>query len=295
MNLAGNQAKNLFKAIRTGRSPSVVGLWTAATVVDQLRQRTRPKKELLLRKTLKPGQSYVIRVPGKGEAALTETVPADTVVAEATDPEPSIASQLLATASGLLAAAAVPDEQPDEQESVADKPKRVSRRQRRKERRAAKQETAPVEDDGGSFVGALADVAASFTDSNDDGSDAEEPSVSRRTQRRQARLAGLDEAELDRDALPRRRRRKLRRAERRAQKRPTRRRARRARRQQRKAKGALDRLARKQAKLRRAEKRLAAAQAEVDKWREREAKRSTRRRRRKLRKAEKALAKLVVR
>ena len=68
MNLAGNQAKNLFKSIRTGNPPSIVGMWAAATVVDQIRRRKRPEKELLLRKKLKPGQAR------SGSCAITPTV-----------------------------------------------------------------------------------------------------------------------------------------------------------------------------------------------------------------------------
>ena len=141
MNLAGNQAKNLFKSIRTGNSPSVVGMWVAATVVDQIRKRKRPDKELLLRKKLKPGQSYLIRVPGEGEASLAEQVPSDTVVADVADSEESIGSQLLSAAAGLISDAAEVRAEP-----MADDPApgRQSRRQRRRERKAAA--AAPVAD-----------------------------------------------------------------------------------------------------------------------------------------------------
>ena len=154
MNLAGNQAKNLFRSIRIGSPPSIVGIWAAATVVDQIRQRRRPAKQLLLRRKLKPGQSYVIRVPGEGEGSLKEQVPAGTVVAEVADAEESIGTELLSAAAGLVGAAAESGAKP---------------------------------------------AAAEAT-----------PKVSRRKLRRQARLATLHEADLDREALSRRRRRKRR-------------------------------------------------------------------------------------
>jgi hypothetical protein len=300
MNLAGNQAKNLFKSIRTASRPPVVGMWTAATVLDQIRKRKRPARELLFRKKLKPGESYVIRVPAKGEGSLAEAVPEDTVVAEIGEREESIGSELLSTAAGLLSAAVQTEsEEPETERSRRRRRDRgtaegTGKRRRRRHRAAALEEPAPDAPSApGSVMSTLVDVAASFSQAETGTATADEPApkVSRRTARRQARLATLDEAELDREALPRRRRRKLRRAERRAQKRPSRRRTRKARRQQRKARAALNRVARKQAKLRRRERRVAAAEDEVAKHRARVEKRSTRRRHRKLRKAEKRLSK----
>jgi hypothetical protein len=74
MNLTGDPAKQLFKAVRGDASSGTVGTWAAITAVDFLRRRRakKPARELLLRKKLKPGESYVIRVPGKDEAGMEQ-------------------------------------------------------------------------------------------------------------------------------------------------------------------------------------------------------------------------------
>ncbi len=57
----------LFKSTRTRQSPWIIGFWAGASVFSWLRKRTAPKKVRLTRKTLKPGASYIVRVPkGKG-------------------------------------------------------------------------------------------------------------------------------------------------------------------------------------------------------------------------------------
>lgn len=253
MNLAGNRAKHLFRSLRTGGSPPIIGLWTAATAVDQIRKRsTRPAKELIVRKQLKPGQSYLIRVPGKGEAPLAGSLPAGTQVAEVDPPgeEPSIATQLLDAATDLLAAGV----EAKEEAGVAETPDR-----RRRRRKASETSDGP----------AAAKVS-----------------------RRDSRLASLDDFETDRDALPSRLRRKLNRAEKRARKRPSRRRVRKARKQHKRAARASAGVEQPAQPSRRRRRRLRAATRNLEERRAKVDKRSTRRRRRKLRNAEKAYKKL---
>lgn len=257
MNLAGNRAKHLFRSLRTGGSPPIIGLWTAATAVDQIRKRsTRPAKELIVRKQLKPGQSYLIRVPGKGEAPLAGSLPAGTQVAEVDPPgeEPSIATQLLDAATDLLAAGV----EAKEEAGVAETPDR-RRRRRRRRRKASETSDGP----------AAAKVS-----------------------RRDSRLASLDDFETDRDALPSRLRRKLNRAEKRARKRPSRRRVRKARKQHKRAARASAGVEQPAQPSRRRRRRLRAATRNLEERRAKVDKRSTRRRRRKLRNAEKAYKKL---
>lgn len=263
MNLAGTQSKNLFKSLRVGSPPTVVGLWAAATVVDQIRKDRRPKKERLLKKKLKPGQSYLIRVPGTEEKSPAEAVAPDTAIADVGEQEDSVASQLLGAASGLLGAATA---QPADDGELAD---------------------------GDSFTSTLVEVAASFMNNGDEEQTEEAPvEVGRRRRRRQARLATLDEAEIDPDTLPRRRRRKLKRAERRARKRPTRRRVRRARRQQKKSLRAITRAERRSRPSKRHIRKVTAADRELEYRQEKLAAKSTRRRHRKAGKAEKELTRL---
>lgn len=253
MNLAGNRAKHLFRSLRTGGSPPIIGLWTAATAVDQIRKRsTRPAKELIVRKQLKPGQSYLIRVPGKGEAPLAGSLPAGTQVAEVDPPGegPSIATQLLGAATDLLAAGV----EAKEEAGVAETPDR-----RRRRRKASETSDGP----------AAAKVS-----------------------RRDSRLASLDDFETDRDALPSRLRRKLNRAEKRARKRPSRRRVRKARKQHKRAARASAGVEQPAQPSRRRRRRLRAATRNLEERRAKVDKRSTRRRRRKLRNAEKAYKKL---
>ncbi|MDH3606107.1 MAG: hypothetical protein OER12_03840 [Acidimicrobiia bacterium] len=254
MNLAGNQAKQLFKTLRTGGRPPTVALWAAATVVDQIRKRQRPDRELIATKKLKPGESYVIRVPKEGEASLASTVGNDTVATVTSAGDRSITSELLAAATDLIGAATASDEPPTDEAPVAST---LSRRQRRKARRSAEKEAEP-----------------------------EEPAaLGRRETRRAERLASLDGFEVDRQSLSRRRRRKLRRAEARARRRPSRRRTRKARRQHKQAAAALR-------PSRRARRKLQAATNEVEYRTAKVERRPTRRRRRKLKKAEKALGRL---
>jgi len=263
MNLAGNQSKNLFKSLRVGSPPSVVGLWAAATVVAQIRKDRRPKRELLLKRKLKAGESYMVRVPGEEEGSLSEAVDADTVIADVGAEEESVASQLLSAASGLIGAATA-------------------------EAASADSDDLPG---GESFTSTLVEVAASFT-GGDESVEQTPEKVGRRRRRRDSRLAKLDEVEIDRDAVPRRRRRKLKRAERRAHKRPSRRRARRARRQQKKSLRALARADRRSQPSRRQNRKLATAQLKLERRQAKLDKKSTRRRRRKARKSEKEVARL---
>jgi len=254
MNLAGNQAKQLFKTLRTGGRPPTVALWAAATVVDQIRKRQRPDRELIATKKLKPGESYVIRVPKEGEASLASTVGNDTVAMVSSAGDRSITSELLAAATDLIGAATASDDQPTDEEPLAPA---LSRRQRRKARRV--------------------DAAAA---------EPEEPApLSPRKARRAERLASLDEFEVDRQSLSRRRRRKFKRAEARARRRPSRRRVRRARSQHKQATAALQPSQRGRRKLKAATNEVEYRNAKVER-------RSTRRRRRKLKKAEKALSRL---
>jgi hypothetical protein len=332
MNLAGNQAKQLFKSLRTGASPSTVGLWAAATAVDQLRKRGgRPEKELIVSKKLKPGESYVIRMPGAEEGSLAESLAPGTRIAEIeTTDGGSIASQLFTAATELIgAAAAEPDEAvslsrrqrrraaravvEDDAPATEDAPK-LSRRQRRKTSRAViEEEAAPTlsrrqrrkasaveteeEAPGSASTGlasTLVDVAASFMGSDE--TEAAEVTVakaSRRQRRRSDRLASLEDVEFDRDSLPRRRRRKLNRAERRAKKRPSRKRVRRAKKRQQGAAKTYAKIERKSQPSRRKRRRLKGAERELDYRRTKVEKRSTRRRRRKLKKAERAFEKLA--
>ncbi|NNC93435.1 MAG: hypothetical protein HKN80_13180 [Acidimicrobiia bacterium] len=324
MNLAGNQAKQLFKSLRTGSSPSVVGLWAAATAVDQMRKRSqRPKKELIVSKKLKPGESYVIRMPGKAEGSLAESLAPGTLVAEIeTNREESIPAQLLSVATDLLGAAAEESGEPSpsrarRRESVSvvagtaevDKPSRrerrraarakkaadepadkAGRRQRRRAARAEVEEAIPV---GESFASSLVDVAASFLEGDDDPTEVVPGKVSRRRRRRSDRLATLEGVDFDRDALPRRRRRKLKRAERKAENRPSRKRVRRARKQQKRATRSYGKIERRSQPSRRKRRKIRAAERELDYRRAKVEKRSTRRRRRKLKKAEKAFEELT--
>lgn len=265
MNLAGNPSKNLFRSLRVGSRPSVVGLWAAATVVEQIRKDRRPKRERLRKKILEPGQSYLIRVPGPGEASLADAAPPGTVVADAGLEEESVASQLLSAASGLVQAATTTEA------------------------------ASPAEDDQSgseSLTGTLVEVAASFMGEDDVVAGEAPVELGRRRQKRQSRLASLEEVEIDRDALPRRRRRKLKRAERRARKRPSRKRVRRARRQQKKSLRAAARVQRRNQPSKRQVRKVSAAEQELAHRQDKLDKKSTRRRRRKARKAEKELARL---
>ena len=322
MNLAGNQAKQLFKSLRTGSRPSVVGLWAAATAVDQMRKRGKSSgKELIATKKLKPGESYVIRMPGKEEGSLAGSLAPDTLVAEIeTNREPSIPAQLLSVATDLLGAATeesdgrsggnrrrrttsvvaadVDAEKPGRRQrrvaareaKQAEEPaEKLSRRQRRKESQTQVDENAP---NGESFASSLVDVAASFMTGDDTPAEDVPVKLSRRRRRQSDRLATLAEVEFDRETLPRRRRRKLNRTERRARKRPSRRRVRRARKQQKGAGKAYAKIERRSQPSRRRRRKIRGAERELDYRRAKVEKRSTRRRRRKLRKAEKVFRKL---
>jgi len=357
MNLAGNQAKQLFKSLRTGASPSTVGLWAAATAVDQLRKRSsRPDKELIVSKKLKPGESYVIRMPGAEEGSLAESLAPGTRIAEIeTTDEGSIASQLFTAATELIGAAAEPDEAVslsrrqrrqasravvEDDAPAAEDPPKLSRRQRRKASRVVVEDDAPAAEDAptlsrrqqrkasraaieeeaapklsrrqrrkasaveaeedtssapsNGLASTLVDVAASFMGSDEEAT-VEVPiaKTGRRQRRRSDRLASLEEVEFDRDALPRRRRRKLNRAERRARKRPSRRRTRRAKKRQKSAAKTYAKIERQSQPSRRRRRKLKGAERELDYRRTKVEKRSTRRRRRKLKKAEKAYEKLT--
>ncbi len=307
MNLAGNQAKQLFRSLRTGARPSVVGLWAAATAVDQVRKRSQgPKKELIASKKLKPGESYVIRMPGKDEGSLTDALSPGTRIAEieTVGDEGSIASQLFGAATELIGAATEEATEPEAAPSLSRRQRRqaakaateepvakLSRRQRRKATRHAAEEVAPASN--GSITSTLVDVAASFTGSEAETVETPPEKVGRGRRRRAARLASLDEADFDRESLPRRRARKLERSERRARRRPGRGRVRKARRRQRSAAKASAKLDRPARPSRRKRRKIRAAERDLEYRRAKVEKRSTRRRRRKLRKAEAALEKLA--
>ncbi|MDH3540584.1 MAG: hypothetical protein OEP52_11345 [Acidimicrobiia bacterium] len=299
----------------------MVGLWAAATAVDQMRKRSKGSgKELIATKKLKPGESYVIRMPGKEEGSLAGSVSPGTVVAEIeTNREQSIPAQLLSVATELIGTATEKPAEPRRTrprrttsvvtaEEAADGPARrrprraareakqaaqpvekLSRRRRRQASRAQAEEPGPAEE---SFASSLVDVAASFM-ASDDGPVEEVPAgLSRRRRRRTERLATLERVELDRDALPRRRRRKLDRSERRAQRRPSRRRVRKARRRQRGAARTNARMERRSQPSRRKRRKIRAAERNLEYHRAKVENRSTRRRRRRLRKAEKAFQRL---
>ena len=330
MNLAGNQAKQLFKSLRTGSSPSVVGLWAAATAVDQMRKRSRrPDKELIASKKLKPGESYVIRMPGKDEGSLAETVAPSTLIADIeTSDEGSIASQLFSAATELIGAATQEPGKVAEPEMAAPLSRRqrrkaarseaaepiaklsrrqrrkaaqidseepaakLSRRQRRKAAEPAVEAATPGEDSNGSLASTLVDVAASFMSSEDEVAEASPVKPSRRQRRRATRLSSLEEAEFDREALPRGRRKKLNRSERRARKRPSRRRVRKARKRQKGAAKTYAKIERRAQPSRRKRRKIRAAERDLEYRQDKVDKRSSRRRRRKLKKAEKAFEKL---
>jgi hypothetical protein len=301
----------------------VVGLWAAATAVDQIRKRSRgSKKELIATKKLKPGESYVIRMPGAAEGSLAESLAPGTVVAEIeTNREQSIPTQLLSAATDLLGAATRESEELSpartrqrrktslvaaekdsekpgrrqrrraarEAQRAAEPAAKVSRRQRRRASRAPVEETVPAEE---SFGSSLVDVAASFMAGDDAPAEDAPAKLSRRQRRRSDRLTTLEDVEFDRDALPRRRRRKLGRAEGRARKRPSRRRVRKARKQQRRAASTSERIERRSRPSRRKRRKIRAAERNLEYRRGKVEKRSTRRRRRRLRKAEKAFQRL---
>ncbi|MBT8251093.1 MAG: hypothetical protein KJN81_12585, partial [Acidimicrobiia bacterium] len=69
MNFYRYAIAQLFKSTRTRQSPWIIGFWAGASVFSWLRKRTAPKKVRLTRKTLKPGASYIVRVP-KGEGPV---------------------------------------------------------------------------------------------------------------------------------------------------------------------------------------------------------------------------------
>lgn len=54
----------LFKSARTKQPPWLIGLWAGVSVFSYLRKRTVPNKARVTRKSLKPGASYIVRVPG---------------------------------------------------------------------------------------------------------------------------------------------------------------------------------------------------------------------------------------
>lgn len=54
----------LFKSTRTKQPPWLIGLWAGVSVYGWLRKRTTPNRSRVTRKSLKPGASYVVRVPG---------------------------------------------------------------------------------------------------------------------------------------------------------------------------------------------------------------------------------------
>lgn len=320
MNLAGNQAKQLFKSLRTGSRPSVVGLWAAATAVDQMRKRSKGSgKELIATKKLKPGESYVIRMPGKDEGSLAASLAPGDVVAEIeTNREASIPSQLLSVATDLLGTATAEseksasgssrqrrktslvanEEEPEKTsrrqrrraaKAVEEPVEKLSRRQRRKAARVETEEVEPVEE---SFASSLVDVAASFMAGDEAPVEEAAAKESRRQLRRSKRLASLEDVEFDREVLPRRRRRKLNRSERKAQRRPSRKRVRRARKHQQRAAKESAKIERRSQPSRRKRRKIRGAERELEYRQAKVEKKSTRRRRRKLRKAERAFEKL---
>ena len=120
MNLAGVNTKRLLRSLRTGGTPTSIGLWAAVNTVEQLRKRRKPPKALLVRKDLEPGATYVVRIPEEGQAPISATLSSG-----------GIGSELVMAAADLLAnEEEIPSAEP---EAVA--PAALSRRQRRRARR----------------------------------------------------------------------------------------------------------------------------------------------------------------
>ncbi len=131
MNLAGDNTKRLLRSLRTGGTPTSIGLWAAVNAVEQIRKRNKPEKALLVRKKLKPGETYVVRIPEEGQAPISETLASS-----------GIGSELVAAATEMLTS----DESPASPEPEPEpEPLRLSRRQRRRAGRLDKLEEGVVD------------------------------------------------------------------------------------------------------------------------------------------------------
>ncbi|MEE9228368.1 MAG: hypothetical protein V3U47_05300 [Acidimicrobiia bacterium] len=119
MNLAGGNSKRLLRSLRTGATPTSVGLWAAVNAVQHLRKRRKPAKVLLVRKDLEPGATYVVRIPEEGQPPISQTLSPG-----------GIGSELMAAAADLLTKE---ESAPEELEPAATP--QLSRRKRRRARR----------------------------------------------------------------------------------------------------------------------------------------------------------------
>ncbi len=129
MNLAGGNRKRLLHSLRTGATPTSVGLWTAVNAVQQLRRRRKPAKELLVRKDLEPGATYVIRIPQEGQRPISQAIfPGGN------------GSELMAAAADLLT-----KKEPTTEEVEPNATPKLSRRKRRRVRRVEEIEQGVVD------------------------------------------------------------------------------------------------------------------------------------------------------
>lgn len=62
----------LFRSARTKQSGWSIGFWAALTAIGYLRRRTAPTRGRLIRKNLKPGASYIVRVPPGTEPVVSD-------------------------------------------------------------------------------------------------------------------------------------------------------------------------------------------------------------------------------
>ena len=134
MNLAKDNTKRLFRSLRTGGTPTSVGLWAAVNAVQQLRKRRKPSKVLLVQKDLEPGATYVIRLPQEGQAPISQTLS-----------NGGIGSELVTTAASLFTSEEPVTEEPEPTEPEPTEPVPPSRRQRRRARRLERLERGTVD------------------------------------------------------------------------------------------------------------------------------------------------------
>ncbi len=128
MNLARGNSKRLLRSLRTGATPTSVGLWTAVNAAQQLRKRRKPAKVLLVRKGLEPGATYVVRIPQEGQPPISQT------------PSPGgMGSELMAAADLLTKE----ESTPEELEPAATP--QLTRRKRRRARRVEEIEQGVVD------------------------------------------------------------------------------------------------------------------------------------------------------
>lgn len=128
MNLAGGNSKRLLRSLRTGATPTSVGLWTAVNAAQQLRKRRKPAKALLVRKDLEPGATYVVRIPQEGQPPISQTLSPG-----------GIGSELMAAADLLTKE----ESTPEELEPAATP--QLTRRKRRRARRVEEIEQGVVD------------------------------------------------------------------------------------------------------------------------------------------------------